>query len=83
MAKYWRAGVKNIDTNTVSIIYFSTEKDYNVEDLTEWLEEEFDCRCMNYCLRRLSVIEYISNILTCPISTTRTCFNYHRSVVIG
>lgn len=83
MAKYWRAGIKNIDTNTVSIIYFSTEKDYNVEDLTEWLEEEFDCHCMNYCLRRLSVIEYISNILTCPISTTRTCFNYHRSIVIG
>lgn len=83
MAKYWRAGVKNIDTNAVSIIYFSTEKDYDVEDLTEWLEEEFDCRCMNYCLRRLSLIEYISNILTCPISTTRTCFNYHRSVVIG
>lgn len=83
MAKYWRAGVKNIDTNAVSIIYFSTEKDYDVEDLTEWLEEEFDCRCMNYCLRRLSLIEYIPNILTCPISTTRTCFNYHRSVVIG
>ena len=83
MAKYWRAGVKDMDTNTVSIIYFSTEKDYRMGELKEWLKEEFDLYCINYCTRRLSIIEYISNILTCPVSTTRTCFNYHRSVVIG
>jgi hypothetical protein len=83
MAKYWRAGVKDMDTNAVSLIYFSTEKDYAVEELTEWLEEELGFNCVNYCLRHLNIIEYISNILTCPISTTRTCFNYRRSVVIG
>jgi hypothetical protein len=83
MAKYWRAGIKDISTNTVSIIYFSTEKDYSLGDLTEWLEEEFGFHCMNCYMRHLSIIEYISNILTCPVSTTRTCFNYHRSVVIA
>ena len=83
MAHYWRAGVKNTITNKVVLVYFSTEKDYDAEEITDFLEEEFNFSCVNCYLRHLSIIEYICNILTCHISTSRTCFNYNRSTLIG
>lgn len=83
MARYWRAGVKDIHTNQVVLIYFSTVKDYSASEVTEFLENTFGFHCVNCYFKCLTVIEYIANVLTCPISSSYTCFNYNRSVLIG
>jgi len=83
MARYWRAGVKDINTNQVVLVYFSTVKDYSASELTEFLEDTFGFHCVNCYLKSLNVVEYIANILTCPISSSYTCFNYSRSALIG
>lgn len=83
MMKYWRAGIKDTTTNSTVLIYFSTEKDYDAGEITDFLETEFNFSCVNCYLHRMNIIEYICNILTCPISTSRTCFNYKRSALIG
>ena len=83
MARYWRAGVKDINTNQVVLIYFSTVKDYSASEVTAFLENTFGFHCVNCYCKCLTVIEYIANILTCPISTSYTCFNYNRSALIG
>ena len=83
MAHYWRAGVKEPNTKRVVLIYFSTENDYDAGEITEFLENTFDFNCVNCYLKHLNIVEYISNILTCPISSSYTCFNYNRSALIG
>lgn len=83
MARYWRAGVKDINTNQVVLVYFSTVKDYSASEVTEFLEDTFGFHCVNCYCKHLNVVEYIANILTCPISSSYTCFNYNRSVLIG
>jgi hypothetical protein len=83
MMYYWRAGVKEPSTNRVVLVYFSTMKDYDAVEITEFLENTFGFSCVNCYLKCLTVIEYIANILTCPISSSYTCFNYNRSALIG
>lgn len=83
MSQYWRAGIKDPQTNNVVLIYFSTENEYQYDEITDFLETEFGFYCVNCYLHRMNVVEYIANALTCHISTSRTCFNYKRSVVIG
>ena len=83
MAHYWRAGVKDINTNQMALIYFSTMNNYDASEITDFLENTFGFHCVNCYLKRLTVIEYIANILTCPISSSYTCFNYNRSALIG
>ena len=83
MARYWRAGIKDTNTNQVVLIYFSTMNNYSAAEITEFLENTFGFNCVNCYLKRLNVVEYIANILTCPVSTSHTCFNYNRSVLIG
>lgn len=83
MAHYWRAGIKDPDTNRVVLIYFSTMNNYDVIGITDFLENTFGFTCINCYLKRLNVVEYIANILTCPISSSYTCFNYSRSTLIG
>lgn len=83
MMHYWRAGVKEPETNHVVLIYFSTMNDYSASEVTEFLEDTFGFHCVNCYFKSLNVVEYIANILTCPISSSYTCFNYSRSALIG
>jgi len=83
MSQYWRAGIKDLQTNRVVLIYFSTENEYEYDEITDLLENEFGFYCVNCYLHQMNIVEYIANVLTCHISTSRTCFNYKRSVVIG
>lgn len=81
--KYWRAGIKDTTTNKVAIIYFSTTKNYSAYELTDFLTNEFGFTCVNHFLHRMNVVEYLSNAIIYPISTSRTCFNYNHSILIG
>ena len=81
--KYWRAGIKDTAANKVAIIYFSTTKDYEVHELTDFLTNEFGFTCSNCYLRRLNILEYLSNAIIYPVSTSRTCLNYSHSILIG
>ena len=83
MARYWRAGIRKPDTNQVVLVYFSTMNNYDVVEVTEFLENTFGFNCVNCYLKHLSIVEYIANILTCPVSSSYTCFNYNRSTLIG
>lgn len=83
MMHYWRAGIRKPNAKQVVLVYFSTESDYSASEVTEFLETTFGFHCVNCYFKRLSIVEYIANILTCPISSSYTCFNYNRSALIG
>ena len=79
---YWRAAVKHSNEKNYSIVYFSTEHINYVVDVQELLES-YGLQTHNSFFRRLNIIEYISNILTCPVSTVHTFQKYGRSTLIG
>ena len=79
---YWRAAVKHSNDKNYSIVYFSTKHIDDVVDVMELLES-YGLQTYNRYFRSLNIIEYISNILTCPVSTVHTFQNYGRSVLIG
>ena len=64
--KYWRAGVKDTATNKVVMVYFSTVKDYDADEITDFLTDEFGFSCVNCFLKYLSALEYYSNVIIYP-----------------
>lgn len=78
MKTYWRAAIKRHDEKFYHIVYFSTEKNFHITELVDWLADQFNIDVCNCYVKHLNVLEYIANALTCPLATMNTFTSYPR-----